>query len=340
LETFSSSKQWYRTPISAFGGLPDVVHINYIGEWLDLPSFFKDIPLSTPIVWTLHDMNPMTGGCHYSFGCDKYKATCESCPQLSSHRSGYLSTEGQILKQELLKGRNLHIVTNSHWLTAEAQKSTVLKEAKSFSTIHYGIDTAVFAPADKQAIRAELNIPDDAYVVAFGASSVVNKRKGFSYLLAALGHLAPHIDRLYCLTFGRSQISPDQLPAGVEVRSAGHLDDPAALARVYSAADVFVVPSLEEAFGLTALESLCCEVPVVGFAVGGIPDTVRPGQTGWLAKPADSMDLAAQIRKLHDNPDQARQMGQTGRQIAKDFFSYDRQRAAYMALYTQLVTPS
>lgn len=335
-ETFSNALQWYKTPLKLFGGLPEIIHLNYLGEWLDLPSFLADVPKEHPIVWTLHDMMPLTGGCHYSADCQKYQSTCNQCPQLSSYRDGDLATKVQQIKRELFAGRNLHIVADSHWLAAEAQKSSILKDARSFQAIHYALDAEAFKPSDKRAARNRLGIGSADRVVAFGASSVTNQRKGVAYLIDALKRLATQYDQLTCLTFGASGLPQDALPTNVRTVSAGHISDPVKLAGVYAAADVFVVPSLQEAFGLTALEALACEVPVVGFNTGGIPDTVRPDVTGRLARLADAHDLADHIAYILNNPDHARQMGQNGRHMVLNEFSATRQLNAYEALYHKL----
>ena len=106
---------------------------------------------------------------------------------------------------------------------------------------------------------------------------------------------------------------------------------------VYSAADLFVIPSLQEAFGQTSLEAMACGTPVVGFDTGGIPDTVRPGETGWLAEVGNVDALSRTLTNALRDRDRLRRMGQTCREMVMAEFSLARQRNRYTALYQTLV---
>jgi glycosyltransferase involved in cell wall biosynthesis len=313
----------------------DIVHLHWTAKLLDYPTFFDALPDDFPIVWTLHDMNPLTGGCHYTAGCEKFVDGCGHCPLLGRRGENDLSRRSFDVKRNALAGKNLHVVGPSRWLSREARRSPILADARSFNTIPYGIDTQLYVPIDRECARRELGVPDDAMVVAFGAVDLENLRKGLRPLLEALSRLEDQ-SRVLGLLFGAGTPPPNdlELPAMLAV---GYVNDPKRQAMVYSAADMFVIPSLQEGFGLTGLEALSCGTPVVGFDTGGIPDFVIHGETGLLARVGDSADLAEKISILVDDPAAARRMGERGREYVLAHFRHERQAEQYLNLYREIL---
>lgn len=336
-EQFSPAKQYYRTPYSWFSGLlPQIIHLNWIAEWIDYESFFASIPNHIPIVWTLHDQNPMTAGCHYSWKCDKYLQKCTKCPQLGGSDKRDLAALNHIIKQKSLQHKNLHIVGDSTWITAEAQKSSILKTAQSFTTIHYSIDFETFKPNnDVWAERTKHDIPHDAFVLCFGAADFTNRRKGFPELMEALKIVKQHTNNIYCLVFGAGKISFDSesLPP---IRFTGQLNAKE-LAKVYSASNLFLIPSLHEAFGLTAIEAMACGTPVIGFNTGGITDSVIEGTSGWLVQNGNSRQLAQKIIYLEQNRSDVEQISLSAINYASENFNKEKEVSRYMELYKRII---
>ena len=159
---------------------------------IDGQAFFTSIPNDFPIVWTLHDMNPFTGGCHHSDQCNLYRTGCQNCPQLAQSGPHDFSHRSFQLKQTVLQEKQLHVITPSRWLEEHVRNSFLLQDASSIQTIHNGLDLQVFRPRDQQAARGKLNLPPDLTVVGFGAASLINRRKGFAELLAAFSQLKNH----------------------------------------------------------------------------------------------------------------------------------------------------
>lgn len=333
-ELFSYSRLPHKTALSALTKRPSIIHLHWIADFLDYPSFFASVPPSLPIVWTLHDMNPFTGGCHYAETCRRYETNCCYCPQLGIPSSTDLSTDSFLAKCHAVQNKNLHIVGDSHWLEGEARNSAILSNARSFRTIHYGIDIHRFSPRDTMVCRAALGVDPAKAVIAFGAHSVHNKRKGLSLLLSALQSFHDE-DNVALLVFGSGGSLPIE-PKSVVIKELRFVDSPDLLSIIHSAADVFVIPSLYEAFGQTALEAMACGTPVVGFETGGIPDLIRPGETGLLAKPGDHADLASNIRWMINHPDERIIMGQNARRMVEEEFTLGVQARAYINLYQEL----
>jgi glycosyltransferase involved in cell wall biosynthesis len=331
-----SLPQSYRTTRWQLRG-PDlaIIHLHWVAKMIDYRSFFASLPDDQPIVWTLHDLNPMTGGCHYPNGCRAYAERCGHCPQLGRPGANDLSHQTLHVKRQALGGKNLHIVAPSQWAADCARQSWLLQRARSLQVIPHGVDITQYAPRDRAACRQQLQLPNDRIVVGFGAASVADRRKGLRLLLAALNRI-PNRRRLIGLVFGRGTIPSAErhLP---QLTSVGYVDNPASQATVYSAADLLVVPSREELFGLTGLEALACGTPVVAFDCGGIPDYVRPMENGLLARPDDSTDLARQIEWLIDHPDARHRMGQRGRSMVVRQFDVRQQAARHIELYETLL---
>jgi glycosyltransferase involved in cell wall biosynthesis len=334
-EQFSFCKNPFDCRLDLGRHAADIINLNWIADWLDYPSFFGFLPAGFPLVWTLHDMNAFTGGCHYSWDCDRFKTGCGDCPQLNHRRNPRdPSRANAALKRRLLAGRNLHIVANSRWLEARARESFALRDSRSYRTIHCGLDTEVFSPQDRAQCRRLLGVPEDAVVVCFGAESIDNRRKGFALLRQALERVAAR-HRVHALYFGGK--GAGLLPATMGQTYVGTIDSAHTQAQVYSAADLFVIPSLYEAFGLTALESMACGVPVVGFATGGIPDMVEPGATGLLARPADPADLATRIEYLIGHAEERQAMGRRARARVEERFTEAIQAEKYLALFESIL---
>ncbi|MEM9585721.1 MAG: glycosyltransferase [Planctomycetota bacterium] len=338
-EYFSSPRSNPRTPWPPAnfppGQQPEILNLHWVAKFIDVPSFFASLPTGQPVVWTLHDMNPLTGGCHFSDGCTRFQQGCGNCPQLTSPKPIDQTSAAFALKQRALEGVELHVVAPSRWLAQTARDSPLLgSAARSVHHIPYGIDAAEFFPEDSAAARDQLGLRQDAFVIAFGAADLSNRRKGAKPLLQALGSLADS-PRVQCIVFGGGEVPTASHPLP-PICSAGYLDSAAKKRQVFAASNLFVLPSLEDNLPLTGLESLACGTPIVGFAAGGIPDYVRVGQTGRLAITGDASDLAGQLSWMIEHPSAAADMGRAARQMVLREYTGEREASAYRSLYEQL----
>jgi glycosyltransferase involved in cell wall biosynthesis len=192
-----------------------------------------------------------------------------------------------------------------------------------------GIDTDVFAPRDAQAARKALGIPQDCHVVLFAAEAVGVRRKGFALLIRALNELRG-LENLFLVSVGRGA---PEFELAIPHLHLGHIDDDRQLSLIYSAADVYVIPSLQDNQPNTALEAMACGTPVVGFNVGGIPDMVRPGINGLLAPAGDVVSLRAAIVELVRCSEKREAMAIACRRIVMEEYTLVKQVRRYVALY-------
>jgi hypothetical protein len=275
-------------------------------------------------------MNPFTGGCHFSAGCNGFRHRCGNCPQIAGSADDDITAKTLEMKRQLYAGLNLHVVAPSRWLSDEAQRSIAFAEAASHQVIPYSLDTKRYSPVDRIAARRALNLDPEKKIVLFGAASIGNRRKGLHELLEAWADLPA--DSVQGLMFGSGEapvIGDGQAP----IKHLGFIGEPEQLRLAYSAADVFVLPSLEDNLPQTGLEAMSCGTPVVAFDAGGIPDYVRPGKTGLLSPAGEAKGLAAQIRALLDHPEWRERMGRTAREVMVREYS----QAVESARYTQLL---
>ena len=317
--------------------LADVIHLHWINGTVDI---CRDIQFlkNRCIVWTLHDMNPFTGGCHYSGSCRKFEGMCGSCPQLGSIDENDHARKQWIRKKTAYRELDITVVCPSQWLAGEARKSNLFRK-KDIHVIPYGVQTDIFKTLQRTSIRKQLGIGQDDFVMLFGADALTTRRKGFTELLAALDFLraTERTSRLLLMTFG----SHDGLVNNTfQLRhfDLGRLNTQEELAFVYNAADCLLAPSLEDNLPNVVLEAMACGVPVAGFATGGIPDMVEDGKTGRLAPTGDSHSLAQCIVDLMDmSPKEKAFMHLRCRETVLTRFTLTAQARAYRDLYSQLL---
>ena len=281
---------------------PDIVHLHWIGGgFLSLQELAL---LNAPVVWTLHDAWAVTGGCHYPEKCLGYVSGCGSCPQLASGSQHDLSWRNFHRKRTFIGGVAAFIAP-SVWL-ARLVKDSDGGMAKRLHIIPNGFDGSVFFPRDLQESRRTLELPLDDLVFVAGAQDLREPRKGFHLLREAMVKIVAAVQRRCVLVaFGEhGQDSFDDWPC--EVRWVGTLKEGEETARVYCAADVLLMTSLQDNLPNMPIEAMACGCPTIAFNVGGLDEIVEPGKTGLLAAKENSADLGlATIAWLKNNPDRS-----------------------------------
>jgi glycosyltransferase involved in cell wall biosynthesis len=303
---------------------PDIVHLHWIGNNF---TSIKDLgKIKKPIVWTLHDMWPFTGGFHYSLQC-------------LNHEETFLSKRIWKKKMRYWKDMDLTIATPSNWLGKQAGKSELFKN-KTIKVIPNGIDTETFKPIDKKEARNILNLSLDKKYILFGAMSATSdKRKGYNHLREALKiykNKYKENNNVETLIFGASKPETD-IDIGIKTNYLGQINDDTTLSLVYSTADVMVAPSLQDNLPNTVMESLSCGAPCVAFNIGGIPDMVDHKQNGYLATPYSSEDLAEGINWVLEDKKRRQKLSQNARQKVLDNFTLNKVASQYIELYKEII---
>jgi glycosyltransferase involved in cell wall biosynthesis len=292
--------------------------------------------IQVPIVWTIHDQWPFTGGCHYSGECEKFTESCGSCPILQGGSEFDRSRRVFSAKQRRWKDLRIAVVSPSHWMAKKAASSTIFRDRK-IHVIPNPLDLDTFRPIPKKQARHRLGLDTSKPTLLFGAvSATTDPRKGFDLFEKTLNLLGSQLEGVQLVVFGASAPSSPQTKRH-HMRFLGQLHDDAEIALAYSAADVFVAPSREDNFPNTVVESLACGTPVAAFRVGGIPEMVKHEHNGFLAQPFDTHQLAHGISSLLADP-RSPELAAHARSSAEVLFAPQVVAAKYRDLYQTMIS--
>lgn len=308
----------------------DLLHFHWFNQgFVSLSQLEKIFTTKRPVVWTLHDMWAFTGGCHYAHQCTNYSQNCGNCPMLKTPSNNDLSAKIHTRKQFISRHPKLTIVTCSNWLAEQARASSILQGVRVVA-IPNPIDSEHFAPKEQQAVRTKLKLPRNKKIILFGAANVDDSRKGFKYLKESL--LKLNSKEYHLLIFGKAKDeSLLQLPCiHTHIPYANHQ----LIVELYNAANLMVLPSLQDNLPNTIMESLACGTPVVAFSTGGIPEMIRHQTTGYLCSPKDSDQLTQGISYTLQNE---QRMRSAARQFVLENYSQEVVAKKYLHEYERLL---
>jgi glycosyltransferase involved in cell wall biosynthesis len=305
----------------------DVINLHWISYLVDYPTFFKK--LNKPVIFTLHDTNLFTGGCHYTFGCERYQHDCTNCPQLAEGVRRFAAKHNLKLKQDSLQNLRpdqVVVVSPSKWLMGLSQQSTLFENYQHFY-IPYGIDTDTFKKRDRTESRIKLGLPADKFIVLFVGTSLAEHRKGFDVILKLRAEFKNHGDVQF-VAIGKTGETYDG------ILNLGYMENKNLIAMAYSAANVFVIPSRQDNLPNTMLEALCCGTPVIGYKTGGIVDAVQHGENGYLVEKESTADITAHILNMISNAGIFNNDAIAG--TAKQKYSLEKQARAYQEIINKV----
>lgn len=316
----------------------DIIHFHSIHSgfinYLALPTLTKE----KPAVFTLKDMWTLTGHCGYSFDCVRWKIGCGKCPYLDTHpavKRDATHLEWK-LKDWVYSQSNLTIVCPSKWIAEQAKQSPLMNRF-SIHHIPHGINTEIFQPLNSEQCRSQMGIPPKKKVLLFSAVKLSDHRKGGDLLIQALSGLPESLKaETTLLVFGKDAEAIAET-VGIPVYNLGYLSDDSSKASAYSAADLFLFPTRDEVFGNVSIESQACGTPVVSFRVGGVPEHVKPGMTGYLAEAENAQDFRNGIIKLLEDEPLRNYMSQQCRAIALEEYNLNLYAQRHIDLYRTLL---
>ncbi|GAB1309297.1 glycosyltransferase [Urechidicola sp. KH5] len=305
----------------------DIIHLHWVSDYIDYTSFFK--LNDKPIVWTLHDMNPFSGGEHYIekfYGLDEL-----GFPK----KRDYTIVEKELFKKivEIKKKsiRSIHkinlVILNS-WMDKEVKKS-IFKHYPRFK-IPNGISSEMFKLLSKTNCRIELNLPLDTSIVLFVADSLNNERKGFNYLKKVIDK-HKFDDIIFC-SVGEDL---NHNFNSTNYKSFGRIEEIKLLNKIYCAADFFIIPSLIDNLPSTIIESFLSGTPVLGFPVGGIKYMIKKYKNGLLTESINVESLVNGIQKMLVYKDKFD--SEKIREDALNYYSQENQIESYIKLYKEIL---
>lgn len=318
----------------------DVIHLHWVNHSFLNPSYLAELrKLNKPIVWTFHDSNAFTGGCHVRYTCDHFVRQCGYCPLLKKADANDTSHQIWQQKHDAYQQLQFNIIAPSAWMLSSVLQSSLMHD-RPVLQIPNTLETDIFKPSDKQAAKKALGLLEDKFIFLTGfMPSRKDLHKGTSYLLESLellkerlGVKAEHIE---LVVFGNRN-AKDVPDFSFKTSFLGTINDDEKLALCYSAADAFLIPSLEDNLPYTVMESLACGTPVVAFTTGGIPDMVQHEQNGYLAEYRSSKSLADGMEWIINHTDRT-VLQQSARQTVMTKYAEPVIAQKHVQLYQQLL---
>ncbi len=323
--------------LSAFSQLnPDLIHLHWIcAGFLRLEDIAK---LQKPIVWRLADMWPFAGAEHYVGECQRYKQGYFRHNRTSNEKGfDFNQWVWKRKRKAWSKIQNLTIVSPSRWLADCARESVLFGECR-IEVIPTGQDVSIFRPIPKDTARNILGLPQDKKLIMSGTLGFSHDpRKGSHFFKDALSYLFKNRGKDYEIFFIGDSVSVNSSDLKLKAHYLGRLNDGVSLSLAYSAADVFVAPSVQENLANTVIESMACGTPCVAFQIGGMPDIIKHEHNGYLARPFDPEDLAKGIEWVLESGDYYHQLKEEARSIVQREFSQEIQARRYLELYEDIL---
>lgn len=297
----------------------DIIYIHWVAGYIGTEGVRKILELGKPVIWYMHDMNPLTGGCHYAFDCKGYLTDCSDCPELM-----YLKC---LAKRQLRKHivwseyPNMIGVAPSQWLTECIKQSSIFKGLKAIC-IPNVIDTELFKPLNKTAVRAKYHLPQDKKLIMFASMGAHNRYKGSDYLVQVIEKLTKEENYEYVVA-GVANLELFSAETQKRIHSLGIIKGEQQMAEIYNAADVYLITSMAENFPNVIIESMACGIPAVGFTTGGIKDQIQHRRNGWIVEQRDTDGLIKGIHWVLNEADYW-ELSYNSRQYVLDNCSYNK----------------
>lgn len=314
----------------------DVLHLHWVAEWLSAESIARLLSLGKPVFWTFHDLWAVTCGSHYAGVNSPSGDGWQTGDQLPAELREIGRREFE-RKRHHLASRNLCVLGPSEWITELAQRS-IIGAAWSAKVLPNGIGASCFQPAPAAQARLRWNLPADKQLLLFGCSAISERRKGFHLLVEALQSAALDPAKVALVLFGADQ--PDLSALPIPAHHAGSISSEADMASLYTSADAYLCPTLEDNLPNTVLESLACGVPVIGFATGGVPDMVRDGDNGLLASCGDAAALATCLARFTTDGSLRKKLQSAAQQADKSGYTLQTQARRCIELYQKALGAS
>lgn len=311
----------------------DLVHLHLVHTGYLTMADLASISRIKPTVWTLHDPWAFTGHCIYPFDCVRWKIGCGHCPDLGIHFPMREDNTAAMFAYKLHSYRKarFEVVVASRWMRDMATASPLFDGIR-IHEVPFGLDLDFFSKAAGPKLRDRHGIPPDAIVLGFRAQ---HEFKGLSYIIAALDRI--DTKRKICLLTFANKGLIDCLADRFQIVELGWVHDEALLRDAMAALDVFLMPSLQEAFGVMAIEAMACGKPVICFAGTSLPEVTHAPEIGLAVPMRDAEALARAIQRLIDSPQERLERGRAGRVLAECLYGEGKQAQLIADLYRDVI---
>jgi len=319
----------------------DVVNLHWTSEFLSSVSVADLALIKKPVIWTLHDIHPLTGGCHFAAGCRRFYEACGNCPQLLTDYWDMTTSTHSAMKRAVSLLRP-HYVAPSAWMRDNIVHSGVTSNSP-VSLIPYGIDLSIFKPGLKDSAREKLGLSNEIQYILLACHSLKEKRKGAAYALEILQHIKTSSECHGTVASGNLRLlccghdTEDLVVDGWTIDKLGYLAH-SEMALLYRSADVLLFTSMEDNLPNVIIEAMACGLPVVGHSVGGAVDLLGGEEAaGRLFTMGDARQGAECVMELFREKNLSEGMIARGIKRATDRYSIEQQARKYAELYQDLL---
>jgi len=312
----------------------DVIHLHNLHGGYFNPFSILFLSQKKPVVWTLHDMQALTGHCAYSLECEKWIEGCGECPALNLYPAIASDVTSSLWKDKkfIYKNSDFVLTVPSEWLKQKVSKSILKNKRCEF--IPNGVDTEIFKPRNKRLLRKKYNIPENAFImggIAVGGA-LNNPWKGGKYTIRAVEKIFREIPNSFFLNIGvKSQMSNGRI---INIPA---INDDSILAEIYSLMDVNLFTTIADNAPLVVLEALACGVPVISFETGGIPEMIKHGESGFISEYKNVDKITAKVIKLAKNKNLIEKFGENARADVLKRFDINKITQRYVKLYNDII---
>lgn len=329
---FPSNKNYFKN--NKLINSADIIHLhNLHGNYFsifDLALLAKQ----KPIVWTLHDMWPVTGHCTYSYECSKWQNGCGHCPHLETYPRLLFDISAQLLKQKsnIYANTKFTITTPSKWLKNIVEKSIL--SSQRVELIYNGIDEAIFKPRNKGTLRKKLGLPQNKIIISFVSENGRKITRKGSHFLDEVVERYKECNNIFFLEIGSES---KWQPSNRNFLRIPYVNDESLLAQYYSSSDIFLFTSIAENCPLTVLEAMGSGLPVIAFDVGGTGELIQDTKTGYLVKTGDAEKMIGKLKLLIRNEKLLKENGRRARKRVEKYFTLKKQAQSFIDLYKDLL---
>lgn len=312
----------------------DIVHYHLIFNYFLSLYSFKKLVNAKPSVWTLHDPWSMTGHCVYPVDCKGWLTGCKNCPHLDRYAPLNEDNSSLIwnIKKKIYKDLDIDIIVASQWMYDMVKKSPLMKNFKRVHLVPFGIDLDFFKRRkNRSKIREELRIGEDNFVIMFRQAQ---EWKGVKEIKDMLKNLNPERP-VTLLTVGDTGMV-EEYKNKYQIIEYGWVNDNSLMVDLYSVSDLFLMPSTAEAFGLMAIESMACSLPIIVFEGTSLPKVSFSPECGIALKKSDTKAFVSTVERLIKNPEERKARGKLGRELAVKHYNIDAYHNKVIDIYKEI----
>ena len=316
----------------------DIIHLHWIHKgFLSYRSLKSIMSSGKQIVWTMHDMWAVTGGCYHVWGCDHFMHGCGNCQYLRKPHASDLSYKKYQEKQSIWDQSGISFVAPSKWMLGIAMQSRLMKNANYSVQIPNHVDTDFYCETfvkSKHTDRQGLKLDPHKFTVLFAAAFLPNPQKGFDRFIELYRIIQSRMNNVQALIIGDSKGEDYEL---ADAQFLGYISDPKQIINAYSLSDLFVITSVQDNLPGTVLESMSCGTPVAGFNIGGIPEMIDDNKNGFVAEPEKLDDLANRIIDYINSPEKHAHFSQNARKKILENYHKDIVVDKHVELYNSIM---